>query len=115
MRKFFLTFKAKFVRNFAFRVVKLSQEIVKWETQLQSLGDFKLLDDIWDNLQEMQSALNVLRLDLMELGAGTSIDDAREMSTAVFERMNGKLETVYSHITVLKKRVQITNQVNIPK
>uniref|UniRef100_A0A915PCP7 Uncharacterized protein n=1 Tax=Meloidogyne floridensis TaxID=298350 RepID=A0A915PCP7_9BILA len=32
------------------------------------------------------------------------------MSTAVFERMNGKLETVYSHITVLKKRVQITNQ-----
>uniref|UniRef100_A0A915LCL0 Rad50/SbcC-type AAA domain-containing protein n=1 Tax=Meloidogyne javanica TaxID=6303 RepID=A0A915LCL0_MELJA len=96
--------------NFAFRVVKLSQEIVKWETQLQSLGDFKLLDDIWDNLQEMQSALNVLRLDLMELGAGTSIDDAREMSTAVFERMNGKLETVYSHITVLKKRVQITNQ-----
>uniref|UniRef100_A0A914N189 Rad50/SbcC-type AAA domain-containing protein n=1 Tax=Meloidogyne incognita TaxID=6306 RepID=A0A914N189_MELIC len=100
----------KNAENASNAVVKLSQEIVKWETQLQSLGDFKLLDDIWDNLQEMQSALNVLRLDLMELGAGTSIDDAREMSTAVFERMNGKLETVYSHITVLKKRVQITNQ-----
>ncbi|KAF7639526.1 AAA_23 domain-containing protein [Meloidogyne graminicola] len=100
----------KNAENASNAVVKLSQEIVKWEHQLESLGDFKLLDDIWNNLQEMQNALNVLRMDLMNLGAGTSIDDAREMSTAVLEKINGKLETVSGYITVLKKRVQATNQ-----
>jgi hypothetical protein len=86
----------------------LSAEIAKWEVQLRSMGDFKLLDAIWDSLQELQTQLNALRMDMLQLDG----ESFKQQSTAVLERANESLDKTLEHIGTLKQRVKITNQVS---
>ena len=86
----------------------MSAEIAKWEVQLRSMGDFKLLDAIWDSLQELQTQLNALRMDMLQLDG----ESFKQQSTAVLERANESLDKTLEHIGTLKQRVKITNQVS---
>jgi hypothetical protein len=93
-------------------VIKLAQEIAKLEGQLKTLADFKLLDSIWESLQELQNDLNILRMDMMELGDNAeSVDAIKEKTTGILEKANEILNEALGNIGMLKTRVQIQNQV----
>jgi chromosome segregation ATPase len=93
-------------------VIKLAQEIAKLEGQLKTLADFKLLDSIWESLQELQNDLNILRMDMMELGDNAeSLDALKEKTTGILEKANEILNEALGNIGMLKTRVQIQNQV----
>lgn len=99
-----------------FSVGKMSQEIVKLESQLKSIGDAKLLDDIWGIVQSLQSELNTLRMDMMEFGgddgnSATAMELMKDKTTNVLEGANDKLGRTLEHIGTLKRRVQMQNQV----
>jgi hypothetical protein len=93
-------------------VIKLAQEIAKLEGQLKTLADFKLLDSIWESLQELQNDLNILRMDMMELGDNAeSVDAIKEKTTGILEKANEILNEALGNIGMLTTRVQIQNQV----
>uniref|UniRef100_A0A183BMU1 AAA_23 domain-containing protein n=1 Tax=Globodera pallida TaxID=36090 RepID=A0A183BMU1_GLOPA len=91
-------------------VDKLTQDIVKWESQLKQLSDFSLLDDVWQNLQGLQTDLNTLRMDMMELASSGGDEGVVGKATALLEKAGDKLDLSMEHIGTLKRRVQLSNQ-----
>ncbi|KAL3106531.1 hypothetical protein niasHT_016653 [Heterodera trifolii] len=64
-------------------VDKLTADIVKWESQLKQLSDFSLLDDVWKMLQGIQTDLNTLRMDMMELASSAGDEGNRRQSQRI--------------------------------
>uniref|UniRef100_A0A914H4F5 Rad50/SbcC-type AAA domain-containing protein n=1 Tax=Globodera rostochiensis TaxID=31243 RepID=A0A914H4F5_GLORO len=91
-------------------VDKLTQDIVKWESQLKQLSDFSLLDDVWQSLQGLQTDLNTLRMDMMELASSGGDEGVVGKATALLEKAGDKLDLSMEHIGTLKRRVQLSNQ-----
>ncbi|KAL3087237.1 hypothetical protein niasHT_020500 [Heterodera trifolii] len=91
-------------------VDKLTADIVKWESQLKQLSDFSLLDDVWKMLQGIQTDLNTLRMDMMELASSAGDEGTVGKANALLERAGDKLDLSMEHIGTLKRRVQLSNQ-----
>lgn len=77
LKRIYLHYQKGWTLFIALSLSYIQQEISKYESQLSKLGDFKLLDTLWQSIQTIQTEINIMRMDFIEIDGSACIDTIR--------------------------------------